>query len=106
MRPAAGEIDLALEVLDAVDLRRFWRGETARGHDVVAAGGRPPTVHAQASAAQGPLPLPPPRPTAVRLWVGGEAGVDGLNVTACTGISVPVPGPADVVGLLQCHRCK
>src|SRR5882672_3000130 len=38
MRPAAGEIDLALEVLDAIDLRRFWRGEAAGSHDVIAAG--------------------------------------------------------------------
>ena len=38
MRPAAGEIDLALEILDAVDLRRLRRGETAGGHDVIAAG--------------------------------------------------------------------
>src|SRR6185436_18113589 len=40
MRPAAGEIDLALEILDAVDLRRLWRGEAARRHDVMAAGDR------------------------------------------------------------------
>ncbi|MGY4622352.1 hypothetical protein ACVWY3_000108 [Bradyrhizobium sp. USDA 4486] len=38
MRPAPGEIDLALEILDAVDLRRFRRGEAAGGHDVMAAG--------------------------------------------------------------------
>src|SRR5262249_50916431 len=38
MWPASGEMDLALELLDAVDLRRLWRGETAGGHDVVAAG--------------------------------------------------------------------
>ena len=36
MRPAAGEIDLAFKVLDAVDLRRLWRGEAAGGHDVMA----------------------------------------------------------------------
>src|SRR6478735_7179915 len=38
MRPASGEIDRAFEILDAVDLRRLWRGETAGGHDVIAAG--------------------------------------------------------------------
>src|SRR3954466_2911795 len=38
MRPASGEIDRAPEILDAVDLRRLWRGETAGGHDVMAAG--------------------------------------------------------------------
>ena len=37
MRPAAGEIDLALEVPYAIDLRRLGRGETAGGHDVIAA---------------------------------------------------------------------
>ena len=40
MRPAAGEIDLALESLDPVDLRRLWRRETAGRHDVMAAGNR------------------------------------------------------------------
>ena len=40
MRPAAGEIDLALEILDAVDLRRLRRRETAGRHDVMAAGDR------------------------------------------------------------------
>src|SRR6476646_8001535 len=38
MRPASGEIDRALEILDAVDLRRLRRGEAAGGHDVIAAG--------------------------------------------------------------------
>src|SRR5215470_17525876 len=38
MRPAPGEIDLAFEVLYAIDLRRLWCGETAGCHDVVAAG--------------------------------------------------------------------
>ena len=38
MRPAAGEIDLALEILDAVAFRRLRRGETAGRHDVMAAG--------------------------------------------------------------------
>src|ERR1700730_8339402 len=37
MRPAAGEIDLALKILDAIDLRRLGRREAAGGHDVIAA---------------------------------------------------------------------
>ncbi|MHC2404108.1 hypothetical protein ACVMGC_008652 [Bradyrhizobium barranii subsp. barranii] len=40
MRPAPGEIDFALEILDTVDLGRLRRGEAACGHDVVAAGDR------------------------------------------------------------------
>src|SRR6185436_16775877 len=36
MRPSAGEIDLALEILDTRDLRRLGRRETTGRHDVMA----------------------------------------------------------------------
>ncbi|MEY9189948.1 hypothetical protein ABH987_003576 [Bradyrhizobium ottawaense] len=50
MRPASGEIDLTLEILDAVDLRRLRRREAAGGHDVVAAGDRWAIVRGQLPA--------------------------------------------------------
>ena len=56
MRPAAGEIDLALEVFDAIDLRRLRRGETAGGHDVVPAGYRLPIVGGEPPAFRGLIP--------------------------------------------------
>ena len=138
MRPAAGEIDLALEVLDAIDLRRLGRGETAGGHDVVAAGYGRAIVGRELPAFRGLIPIRRrdlgakadvapqiiavgdeaevaqdfglgcvflrPLPRALQLRIEGVAVVDGLNVAACAGISVPVPGAADVVGLLQRHR--
>ena len=140
MRPAAGEIDLALEVLDTIDLRRLGRGETAGGHDVIAAGYSRAIVGREQPAFRGLVPrrrrdlgvkadVAPqiiavgdeaevaqdfglgrvflrPLPRALQFRIEGVAVVDGLNVAACAGISVPVPGAADVVGLLQRHRCE
>ena len=60
MRPAAGEIDLALEVLDAIDLRRLGRGETAGGHDVIAAGYGRAVVGREQPAFRWPHPSSPP----------------------------------------------
>ena len=137
VRPAAGEVDFALEVADAVDLRRLGRGEAAARHDVVAAGDRraiacrqmpalgilvpfrfgdrraEPDVPSQvvaigdeAEIAQdlglgGVLLRPLPR----RLQLGVErvAVVRRLDIASRTGIAVPVPGAADIVGGLQCH---
>ena len=59
MRPAAGEIDLALEVLDAVDLRRLRRGEAAGRHDVVAAGDCRAVVGREQPAFASPRPRSP-----------------------------------------------
>src|SRR6478609_11043316 len=135
MWPAAREIDLALEVFDAIDLRRLGRGETARRHDVVAAGYSCATDGREQPAFRGLIPrrrrdpcakadVAPqiiavgdeakvaqdfglgcvflrPFPRALQLRIEAVAVVDGLNITACAGISVPVPGPADIAGLLQ-----
>jgi hypothetical protein len=57
MRPAAGEIDLALEVLDAVDLRWLRRREAAGGHDVIAAGNRCAAVGLEQPALRGLIPV-------------------------------------------------
>src|ERR1700722_19337430 len=57
MRPPAGEIDLALEVADAVNLRRLGRGETAGGHDVVAAGYSRAVVGREQPASRRLIPL-------------------------------------------------
>src|SRR4051794_29897482 len=57
MRPAAGEIDLALEILDAVDFRRLWRGEAAGRHDVIAAGYGGALFRRQPPAARGLIPI-------------------------------------------------
>src|SRR3984893_3007086 len=57
MWPAAGEIDLALEILDAIDLRRFWRREAAGGHDVIAAGDRRAIVGLELPALRGLIPI-------------------------------------------------
>src|SRR4030081_1782620 len=137
MRPAAGEIDLALEVLDAIDLRRLGRGETAGGHDIVAARYGRSIVGREQPASRGLIPgrrrdpcakadVAPqiiavgdeaevahdfglgcvflrPFPRALQLRIEGVAVVDGLNVAARAGISVPVPGAADVAGFLQHH---
>ena len=138
MRPAAGEIDLPLEVLDPIDLRRLGCGETAGGHDVVAAGNGRAIVRRKLPAFRGFFPccrrdlgakadVAPqvvavgdeaevaqdfglgcvflrPLPRALQLRIERVAVVDGLNVAARAGISVPVPGAADVVGLLQHDR--
>src|SRR5258708_38336277 len=56
MRPAAGEIDLAFEVFDAIDLRRLGRGETAGGHDVGAAGYARARVGREQPAFRGLIP--------------------------------------------------
>ena len=135
MRPAAGEIDLALEVLDAIDLRRFWRREAAGGHDVIAAGycraivGREqPAFRALIPVRRGHLgteaDVAPqlvsvgdeaevaqdlrlggvflrPLPRVLQFRIERVAVVDGLDVAACAGIAVPVPGAADVAGLLD-----
>src|SRR6185312_15190380 len=140
MRPAAGEIDLALEVLDAIDLRRLGRGKTTRGHDVVAAGYGSAIVHRElptfprvvpcrgrdfgVEANVGPQVIAigdkakitqdfglgrvffRPRPCALELRIEGVAVIDRLNVAACAGISVPVPGAADVAGFLQHDRVE
>ena len=139
-RPTTGEIDLALEVFDAIDLRRLGRGETAGGHDVIAAGYSRAVVGREQPAFHGLIPrrrrdpcakadVTPqiiaigneakvaqdfglgcvflrPFPRALQLRIEGVAVVDGLNVAARAGISVPVPGAADVVGLLQRHNCE
>ena len=138
MRPAAGEIDLALEVLDAVDLRRFWRGEAAGGHDVVAAGNACAIFCREPPAFRGLVPIRRrdlgakadvapqivsvgdeaeiaqdfrlrgvflrPLPRALQFGIERVAVIDGLNVAARAGIAVPVPGAADVAGLLDHHR--
>src|SRR5579859_5770968 len=46
-----------------------------------------------------------PRPCLVQLRIEGVAVVDGLDVAARAGIAVPVPGAADITGLLQ-HDCR
>src|SRR5450755_43484 len=56
VRPATGEINLALEVLDTLDLRRLGRGETAGGHDVIAAGYRRAMVGREPPAFRGLIP--------------------------------------------------
>src|SRR6185369_13246109 len=56
MRPTAREIDFALEIPDAVDLRRFWRGQAARGHDVVATGNARALVGSKLPALAGVIP--------------------------------------------------
>ena len=138
MRPAAGEIDLALEILDAVDLRRLGRGETAGGHDVIAAGYAGTAVGLEQPASGRFIPvrrghlgveadirpqvvaigneaeiaqdfglgrvLLRPFPFALQLGIERVAVVDGLNVAACAGIPVPVPGAADVAGFFQHQR--
>src|SRR5215212_6659032 len=140
MRPAAGEIDFALEILDAVDLRRLWRGETARRHDVGAAGNTGAIVCREAPAFRGLVPIRRrdfcakadvapqlvavgdeaevaqdfglrgvflrPLPRALQFGIERVAVVDGLDVAACAGIAVPVPGAADVAGLLDHDRRK
>src|SRR6185436_4855669 len=135
MRPASGEINRALEILDAVDLRRLWRGETAGGHDVIAAGHARTVVGDQLPALAAVIPvcgLDPgaeadvatevvtigdeaeiaqdfrlrcvffrPGPFAVEFGIERVAVVHGLDVAACAGIAVPVPGAADIAGVLD-----
>src|SRR5437868_839869 len=135
MRPTAGEIDLALEVLDAIDLRRFWRREAAGGHDVMAAGYARAVVGGETPAFRALVPIRRrdlgakadvrpqlvsvgdeaevaqdfglrcvflrPLPRALQLGIERVAVVDGLDVAACAGIAVPVPGAADIPGLLD-----
>src|SRR6185295_20024613 len=57
MRPTTGEIDLALEILDAIDLRRLWRGEAAGRHDVVAAGNARAVIGDELPAPAGVIPV-------------------------------------------------
>src|SRR5689334_23252635 len=57
MRPAAGETDLSLEVLNAVDFRWLWRGEVSSSHDVVPAGHRGALVGDQQPAFLALVPL-------------------------------------------------
>ena len=45
-----------------------------------------------------------PGPFAIEFWIERVAVVDGLDVAACAGIAVPVPGAADVTGLFDHHR--
>src|SRR3954471_9327531 len=138
MRPAPGEIDRALEILDAVDLRRLWRGETAGGHDVMAAGYARTVVGDELPALAAVIPIRGldlgaeanvatevvtigdeteiaqdfrlggvffrPSPGAIEFGIERVAVVDGLDVAACAGIAVPVPGAADVAGLLDHHH--
>ena len=59
MRPASGEIDLALEILDAVDLRWLWRREAAGRHDVIAARYGSAIVRRQPPAFRGLIPIRP-----------------------------------------------
>src|SRR6185312_6726394 len=42
-----------------------------------------------------------PLPRALQLGIERVAVVDGLDIAACAGIAVPVPGAADVAGLLD-----
>src|SRR5258708_5081967 len=139
MRPAAGEIDLALEVFDTIDLRWLGRGETAGGDDVGAAGYTRASVGPEQPAFRGLIPVRRrdpcakadvapqivavgdeakvaqdfglgcvflrPFPRTLQLRIEGVAVVDGLNVTACAGISVPVPGAPDVPVPLQ-HQSR
>ena len=44
-----------------------------------------------------------PLPRALQFGIERVAVVDGLDVAACAGIAVPVPGAADVAGLLDHH---
>src|SRR6202045_773918 len=140
MRPATGEIDLALEITEPIDLRWVGRRETAGGPNVGAAGYSRATVSREQPAFHGLIPrrrrdpcakadVGPqiiavgdeakvaqdlglggvflrPLPRALQLRIEGVAVVDGLNVAACAGIPVPVPGAADVTGLLQHYRCE
>jgi hypothetical protein len=45
-----------------------------------------------------------PFPRALEFRVEGVAVIDGLNVAARAGIPVPVPGAADVIGLVDRYR--
>src|SRR5881275_891781 len=135
MRPASGEIDRPLEILDAVDLRRLWRRQTAGGHDVIAAGYARTVVGDELPALTRVIPVRRrdlgaeadvatevitigdeaeiaqdfrlrcvffrPGPGAIEFGIERVAVVDGLDVAACAGIAVPVPGAADVAGLLD-----
>src|SRR6476659_1969079 len=138
MGPAPGEIDRALEILDAVDLRRLWRRQTAGGHDVIAAGYARNVVGDELPALTGVIPVGGldrgveadvatevipigdeveiaqdfrlrgvffrPGPGAIEFRIERVAVVDGLDVAACAGIAVPVPGAADIAGLLDHHH--
>ena len=68
MWPAAGEMDLALEIADAVDLRRLGRGQAAARHDVGAAGHRRAGAGREQPALRGLVPRS-------RCHLGAEANV-------------------------------
>src|SRR5579872_5952305 len=56
MRPAAGEINLALELLDSLDLRRLRCRETAGRHNIEATGNARTVVGRQQPATRGLVP--------------------------------------------------
>jgi hypothetical protein len=74
---AGGEADVATEVVLVGDVAEIAENLGLR------------------RVALGPLPL------GVQLGVEAERVVDALDVAACSGITVPVPGAADVVGALD-----
>ena len=47
-----------------------------------------------------------PLPRLLQLRIESVAVIGGLDVAARTGIAVPVPGPADIVGRVQSHDLK
>src|SRR6185312_15340930 len=47
-----------------------------------------------------------PRPLTLQVGIEGVSIVNGLDIAACPGISIPVPGAADVATFLQRHGRK
>jgi len=47
-----------------------------------------------------------PGPGGLEVRIEGVAVIDGLDIAARTGISVPVPGAADVAGFFEADRVR